>query len=218
MNSIFIGALIGLSLLCVVLTIALVVHIGRLEDMKKEQDDAQQAVQIALRDRDALEKHLASLTNQLKASTQSNLTLITQLQTAQHTISEQEAIYEDKLAVWKKQEAANIRKDALKKSTYVNTGFVAENFAPLMSEFHCKDFRHLGDPIDYLVCVGSEEIRNGTQEALEEVLLLDIKTGKAQLNKIQRRIRDAVAEGRVRFAVYHPESGSTRYWPPKEKE
>lgn len=109
------------------------------------------------------------------------------------------------------------RKDSLKRSKFVAHGFSSENFAPLLQEhWSHKDFRHMGDPIDYIVFAGADQIRNKEQHDLDEVILLDIKTGKSQLNTIQRRIRDAVVAGRVRFATFNTDTGTTRTWPEKQ--
>lgn len=110
------------------------------------------------------------------------------------------------------------RKDALRRSQAVQHGFSSENFAPLLSDhdWSHKDFRHLGDPVDFLVVDGMEAIRKVDSKGKVEVVLLDIKTGKAGLNTIQRRIRDAIVDGRVRFATYNTDTGNLRYWPPKE--
>lgn len=56
-------------------------------------------------------------------------------------------------------------------------------------------------------------IKDGTKEEIEEIILLDVKTGKADLNKTQRRIRDAITAGRVSFATYNPDTNDYRRWP-----
>jgi predicted Holliday junction resolvase-like endonuclease len=109
------------------------------------------------------------------------------------------------------------RKDALKRSAAVNHGFSSENFAPLLTKWSHKDFRHMGDPIDYLVVPGMSDSRQASSP-IEEVILLDIKTGSSQLNAIQRKIRDAVKNGKVRFAVFNPDTQETRFWPPYQEE
>jgi len=109
------------------------------------------------------------------------------------------------------------RQDALKRSKSITHGFVSENFAPLFNhhDWNPKDFRHMGDPIDYLVIPGMSLVHQaGAQANVEEVVLLDIKTGNSQLNTVQRRIRDAVVNGRVRFATYNTDKGQLRCWPP----
>lgn len=105
------------------------------------------------------------------------------------------------------------RADALSKSKAVSHGFSSENFAPLLMDHNHKDFRHMGDPVDFIVFSGSDSVRRKEQKELNEIVLLDIKTGNAQLNSVQRRIRDAVVDGRVRFAVYNTDTKKTRVWP-----
>jgi len=112
------------------------------------------------------------------------------------------------------------RKDAVKRATAVAHGFESENFAPLIQDqWNHKDFRHMGDPIDFVVFAGMEEVRNNKAGTpLEEVVLLDIKTGSSGLSTLQRRIRDAVVAKRVSFAVYNTDSNELRTWPAKVEE
>lgn len=127
-----------------------------------------------------------------------------------------QSTYEQKLVIWQRQAEKEIRADAVARSRVVNHGFSVENFAPILSDMHHKDFRHLGDPIDYLVFDGSDAVRNKTETEIGRILLLDIKTGNAKLNTIQRRIRDAVVEGRVYFAVYNPDTQTFKTWPEED--
>lgn len=104
------------------------------------------------------------------------------------------------------------RADALKRSTVIRNGFSWENFAPLLGAWPQGDFRHLGDPIDFLVCAGASAIRDNTADEISSIVLLDVKTGKSTLNKTQRRIRDAIINGRVTFAIFNPETGQIKEW------
>lgn len=110
---------------------------------------------------------------------------------------------------------AAIRKDAIEKSRVVNKGFDGETFAPfLQDQWLCKDFRHISDPVDYLVLDGAEMVRSGLQEEINSITILEIKTGNADMNTVQRRIRDAVVAGRTQFAVYNVETKEMRIWSP----
>jgi len=111
------------------------------------------------------------------------------------------------MAEWKTTEELRIRADAKKRSKAITHGLTQEHFAPfwITPELDPRDFRFVGDPIDYLVCVGSSAVSKGQQDEIAEVLLMDVKTGNAKLSKVQRRIRDAVKAGRVRFVVYNPD-------------
>jgi predicted Holliday junction resolvase-like endonuclease len=114
---------------------------------------------------------------------------------------------------WKKDfiaiEKPKIRKDSLKRSDRIARGFAIENLAPLIqSEYSPKDFRHFGDPIDYIVFDGLSELQKGDISELRNVVFLDIKTGNSRLNTVQRRVRDAINDGRVSFKVYNPDKES----------
>jgi len=105
-------------------------------------------------------------------------------------------------------EKPKIRKETLKKSERVARGFTIENFAPfLQKKYSPTDFRHLGDPIDYVIYDGLTDIHQGVADEIKEIIFLDIKTGQSRLNKGQRRIRDAVNSGKVSFKVYNPDKG-----------
>jgi hypothetical protein len=83
-----------------------------------------------------------------------------------------------------------------------------------MGGFNVRDFRFIGDPIDYLCIDGLSDLLDGVnEEDSVTIYLLDIKSGKASLSKVQRRIRDAVVAGRVKFASFNPDTQSYREWP-----
>lgn len=79
-----------------------------------------------------------------------------------------------------------------KKSSEVRTGQIAEHFVPLLKEFKYdrKQARFLASPIDFIIF---EE---------DEVIFMEVKTGKSQLNKNQRRIRDQIKNKQVRWEVF----------------
>ena len=62
---------------------------------------------------------------------------------------------------------------------------------PLLKEFkyNRKQARFLASPIDFIIF---EE---------DEVIFMEVKTGKSQLNKNQRRIRDQIKNNQVRWEV-----------------
>lgn len=111
------------------------------------------------------------------------------------------------MAEWKQTEELRIRKDAKARSKSIIKGLTQEHFAPfwIAPGLDPRDFRFVGDPVDYVICRGASAVSSGLQDHVDEVILMDVKTGKAQLSKVQRRIRDAINEGRVRFAVYNPD-------------
>jgi predicted Holliday junction resolvase-like endonuclease len=87
------------------------------------------------------------------------------------------------------------RKDALSRARSTLHGQVSEQLAPLLDgfDYDASDARFLGAPIDYVVFDGY------TDGDEVEVVLVEVKTGRARLSEGERRVRDAVRGGRVRF-------------------
>lgn len=100
------------------------------------------------------------------------------------------------------QQIEQARKQSLNTSRAVLKGKVAEQFAPLLPQFPYlpSDAKFLGDPIDYVIFSGYSDFREGLIHADDiEIILMDIKSGKARLHKGQQAIAQAIAQGRVRF-------------------
>lgn len=94
------------------------------------------------------------------------------------------------------------RKDSLKRSRSVLRGQATEHLAPYIIEStNPKDYRFLGNPIDYVCFEGLSDLLDGKTDEITSIRFIDIKTGKASLNKSQRRIRDAIKDSRVQFSV-----------------
>ena len=84
-------------------------------------------------------------------------------------------------------------------------GQIGENIAPYMKEFiknyHPGDVRFLGgEPVDYIVYKNYVLAKN-KDEKIEEIVFVEVKTGKAQLNSIERKIKEAIEKKRVRYDV-----------------
>jgi predicted Holliday junction resolvase-like endonuclease len=109
-------------------------------------------------------------------------------------------LYQRRLLTVRLEEALATEKDrivqeALAKSRAVLKGKIGEQMAPLLEAFPFEpaDARFIGSPIDYIVFSGY------SKDDPTEIVLLDIKTGNAQLQPIQRKIRDLVENKRVRW-------------------
>ncbi len=87
------------------------------------------------------------------------------------------------------------RKSALEASARVVKGQAAEQLAPLAADFPYlpSDSRFLGSPLDYLVFDGLSE-----GEPVE-IVFLEVKTGAARLTAREKRVREAVEQGRCRW-------------------
>ncbi len=109
---------------------------------------------------------------------------------------------------WAEQEAG-IRKDATDRSRYVLKGKIGEHIVPLLQEkfkHELSDARFIGSPIDYVIFDGYTAIKDGKSEGSIEVIIADIKTGDAQLNRTERKIKEAVQAGRVRWETIEMDS------------
>lgn len=79
-----------------------------------------------------------------------------------------------------------------KKSSEVRLGQIGEHVAPFLEDWpwEPKNFRFLGNPID------------GIQFNEDDVVFVEIKTGKSQLSKSQRVVRDLIKLGKVKWAEF----------------
>lgn len=84
---------------------------------------------------------------------------------------------------------------ALDKSRSVIKGQLVEQFAPFTKEFPCNttECSFLAKPIDF---IGFKGLDN---KDIEEVLFIEIKSGKSQLSPVQKSVKKAIDEKRVRF-------------------
>jgi predicted Holliday junction resolvase-like endonuclease len=104
------------------------------------------------------------------------------------------AEYEAKMLQWRQTHEANIRADAIIRSSAVIRGRVSEHLAPYITNFpyNPRDARFIGSPIDIIVFNGLED------GVMHEIVFLEIKTGEgAALSQKQRQIRDAILDKRV---------------------
>lgn len=92
-----------------------------------------------------------------------------------------------------------LRSDAIKRSKAVINGQVVEQVAPFLPDFPCSpsDARFIGKPVDFIAFPGLSE-----KEKVDEVLLIEVKTGQSALNSREKEIKKAVSEGKVRYVEY----------------
>jgi predicted Holliday junction resolvase-like endonuclease len=101
----------------------------------------------------------------------------------------------------KKQLAANRKKQPERIAAAAlggNFGKIAEQILPAFVTFPYKqnECRPLFEPVDYVIFTGLA--RKGR---VQEIKLVDVKTGAAPLSKRQRQIRDRVTEGKIKHKV-----------------
>jgi predicted Holliday junction resolvase-like endonuclease len=98
------------------------------------------------------------------------------------------------------------REDAVKRSRAVLGGLASEQLAPYLPgfPFDPTELRFIGKPVDFIAFVGASKGR------IEEAVFVEVKSGGASLNSAERSLRDAVKEGRVRWAEYRAPDGRSR--------
>jgi predicted Holliday junction resolvase-like endonuclease len=80
-----------------------------------------------------------------------------------------------------------------KKSSEVVLGQISEVISPFIDSFPAKnqkDVNFLGMPIDFIYF------------GEDEVVFIEVKSGKSRLSKKQRKIRDQIKDGKVSFTTY----------------
>lgn len=115
----------------------------------------------------------------------------------QEVLNRAEEIAKNQFNAWRQAEEKKIRQDAVAKSQAVTKGKVTEHLLPYFPSFnyHPKDVRFLGSPIDLVVFDGLSE------ESLDQIVLIEVKTGNSQLSKREKMVRDCVERGDVTYEI-----------------
>jgi predicted Holliday junction resolvase-like endonuclease len=84
---------------------------------------------------------------------------------------------------WTRLREAEIRRDAIDRSKAVIVGKVTEHIVPYFPQFkfNPKDARFIGSPLDFVIFDGLDE------GSLRKIVLVEVKTGAANLNTRERR-------------------------------
>ena len=92
-----------------------------------------------------------------------------------------------------------LRKDAVKRSKAVINGQVAEQIAPFLPDFPANpsDARFIGKPVDFIVFSGLSE-----NEKIDEILFVEVKTGKSLLSEREKEVKKAIEQRKVRYVEF----------------
>jgi predicted Holliday junction resolvase-like endonuclease len=163
---------------------------GEIENLKKE---------MTRRDtiyKETIDKH----TKEMKEYFETKTKLVSEFKVATDKIREEKdtmkAVYEKQLA---ELNATYLGELGHRKSSEVRLGRISESLAPFLNgwPWDPNEFRFLGNPID------------GIQFNQDELVFVEIKTGKSRLSASQRWIKDLVSQGKVSFATFRiSEDGS----------
>lgn len=103
-----------------------------------------------------------------------------------------------------RQDVEEARKESVTKSRSVVTGQVSENMAPylpgMVERFNPREARFLGAPIDFVIFDGLEDGH------VDQVVFVEVKTGKARLSQRERLVRDAIQDGRITWEIMRMDS------------
>ncbi|HTE47894.1 MAG TPA: Holliday junction resolvase-like protein [Gemmatimonadaceae bacterium] len=99
------------------------------------------------------------------------------------------------VATMKPRYTQQVRRTAVEQSKAVTRGQIYEQLVPYLPEFEFnpKDAQFLGKPVDFVVFDGLDE------GDLRRIVFVEVKTGVATLTTRERRVRDAIREGRVEW-------------------
>ena len=99
--------------------------------------------------------------------------------------------------IWK-DALPKIREEAIQRSRSVLAGQFSEQLAPYLPDFPFKptEARFIGKPIDFLIFHGMDE------KSIDEVVFVEVKSGKATLNAHEKKLKEAIDKKKVRWFEY----------------
>ena len=104
-------------------------------------------------------------------------------------------------------EEHRIREEAIQRSRSVLAGQFSEQLAPYLPDFpfNPSEAKFIGKPIDFIVFNGMDE------KNIDEVVFVEVKSGKSSLNSNERKLKETIREKRVRWVEYRiPENLTKR--------
>lgn len=100
-------------------------------------------------------------------------------------------------------------KRSQKWSRSVLGGLFSEQVAPFLPDFpkdlKASEARFIGKPIDFLIFRGMDE------QNIEEVVFVEIKSGKSQLTQNERKLKEAINNKNVRWCEYRVDGDITTF-------
>ena len=105
------------------------------------------------------------------------------------------SLFRIRLEGWKREVEESLRKEILERSRATLKGKIGEQMAPLLPQFRYEpaDARFIGSPVDYVIFEGH------SRGEPREVVFLEVKTGRSTLTPTERKIKEVVEGGRVRW-------------------
>lgn len=90
------------------------------------------------------------------------------------------------------------RFDAVKRSRSVLGGQFSEQLAPFLPDFpgDPTEVRFIGKPVDFISFSGA------SRGEVNEVVFIEVKTGRSSLSPVERSLKKAIERGSVRYVEY----------------
>ena len=148
-----------------------------------------------------VKQELETKENLLKHFSDGNKEALKKYETLKEKNIELEATFNSKI----KDAVEKARADSIKRQRSILKGQATEQLAPYInSKYNPKDYKFIGDPIDYIIFNGMSNIKEKDDE-INKIILMDIKTGKSQLNRVQKAVKKCIEAGNIEFQIYRPE-------------
>lgn len=92
-----------------------------------------------------------------------------------------------------------MRQDAITRSKRTLLGRLWEQVSPYLPNFPFRpsDMKFLGSPIDFVIFDGASE------NDIKQVIFMEVKSGDSNLSTQERRLRDAINEGKVSWQLFN---------------
>ena len=103
-------------------------------------------------------------------------------------------------------EIPGLRKDAILRSRAVLSGQFSEQLAPYLPDFKFKpgECKFIGKPIDLIVFRGMDD------REVDEIVFVEVKSGNSKLTSFEKKVKEAVESGKVRWEEYKVPEGLTK--------
>ena len=107
--------------------------------------------------------------------------------------------------LWK-DKLPKIREEAIMRSRSVLSGQFSEQLSPYLPNFPFSpsEARFIGKPVDFIVFKGMDE------KNIDEVVFVEVKSGKSKLNNNEKNLREAIKNKRVRWIEYFVPNNLTK--------
>ena len=101
----------------------------------------------------------------------------------------------------------DLQRASLKRQRSVLGGMFAEQIAPYLPNFpadlKASEARFVGKPVDFIIFKGMDE------KNINEVVFVEVKSGKSRLNSTERALRDVIQAKKVRWYEYRTDPDIT---------